>query len=313
MDEISDQDPGSQDDVSIAPPKRSVKDLLGSEEFDKWGVGVHFGIPEDVYHALPAVSSSSMKHARRSFRHFQYYVEGGEYLDTPKKAFGRISHRALLEYERFKETCIFSDFADKRSKAYKEMVKANPDKDVLTAKESKQLTAMFTELSLSEPCMDLIKEGRPEVTILAIDPVTKLRLKCRIDWVSIDRPFLLDYKTTEDARPTELPDSLDATKSIRSSKFERNANTLGYENQAAFYLWMSELAGIKKQFFAVIAQEIKPPFVPCAYVYGFETVDEAAGENRETLNRIKDAIDVGKFPGYSDKPVVLARPTYARK
>lgn len=313
MDEVSGADSVTSDDLQIAATTRSVRDLLGSKQFDDWGVGVHYGIPEDAYHDIPAVSSTALKNAKRSFRHFQYYVEGGEYLDTPKKAFGRISHRALLEYERFRETCVFSDFADKRSKAYKELCKANPDKTVLTAKEVKQLTSMFNELSLSPACMELIKEGRPEVTILAIDPLTKLRLKCRIDWVSLDRPFFLDYKTCEDARPTEVPVEMDASAFIRSSKFERNANQLMYENQAAFYLFMGMLAGLNPKYFAVIAQEIKPPFVPCPYIYGFETVEEATDENRLLLNRIKDAIDMNKFPGYADKPVPLVRPTYARK
>lgn len=313
MDEVSGQDSGPSDDLQIATASRSVKDLLGNDKFDSWGVGVHFGMPEDVYHDIPAVSNTALKHARRSFRHFQYYVEGGEYLDTPKMAFGRVSHRALLEHEKFKETVVHSDFADKRSKAYKELVKQNPDKMVLTIKESKQLTAMFQELSLSEPCMELIRKGHPEVTILSKDPVTGLLLKCRIDWVSEDRPFFLDYKTCEDARPTELPEQMDATKFVRSSKFERNANMLGYENQGAFYLWMGKLADLNAKYFAVIAQEMKPPFVPCPYVYGFETLEEADTENRETLNRVKDAIDAGKFPGYADKPVVLARPAYARK
>lgn len=311
MDEIQDQDSDASDDLPIATATRSVNDLLGNKLFDDWGVGVHYDLPEDVYHEIPAVSNTALKQARRSFRHFQYYVEGGEYLETPSMVFGRISHRALLEHEKFKQTCIFSEFKDKKSKGYKDLVKKNPDHTVLTTKETNQLTAMFNELARSEACMELIKDGKPEVTILAIDPVTKLLLKGRIDLVS-PRPFILDYKTTEDAKPTVIPEKLDAEKYVRSSKFEVNANAMGYEHQAAFYLFLSALAGLDKKFFAVVAQEKKQPFVPCPYIYGFETLEEASEENRNMLNRIKDAIELNKFPGYADKPVVLARPSYAR-
>lgn len=315
MDQVQGPDSDASDDLQFATPQRSVRDVLGEREteFDKWGVGVHYDLPEEVYHSIPAISNTALKHARRSFRHFQYYIEGGEFKQTPSMVFGRISHRALLEHERFKETCIFSDFPNKRAKGYAAMVKENPDKHVLTLAEAAQLTAMFQELSRNQACMEYIKEGRPEVTILAVDPVTKMRLKGRLDWVSTNKPFIVDYKTTEDAKPTELPAELDATKFIRSSRFEINSNNMGYENQAAFYLYLASLSGINAKYYAVLAQEKKPPYVPCPYVYGFETLEEATEENRETMNRICDAIHANSFPGYSEQPVVLARPTYARK
>lgn len=316
MDEVQESDSDSSGDLQVAAVKRrEVKDVLGVEgdDFDKWGTGVFYNMPEDVYHSLSAVSNTALKNARRSYRHFQYYIEGGEYLDKPKMAFGRISHRCLLEYARFKETAIFSEFENKKLKAYKDAVKANPEKVVLTLPEQKKLTGMFEELNRHPACMEYIKDGNPEVTILAIDPITKMRLKCRIDWISESKPFIVDYKTCTDAKPTVIPKELDAEKSIRSSKFERNANELGYENQGAFYLFMCELAGIPKKYFATLAQETEPPFVPCPYVYGFETIDEAMEENREGLNRLKDQILANKYPGYAETPVVLARPSYARK
>lgn len=315
MDQVHESDSDASGDIQFAAPRRDVKDVLGGTvtEFDKWGPGVHYDMPEDVYHSIPAISNTALKHSRRSFRHFEYYIQGGEFQETPSMVFGRIGHRALLEHQRFLETCVFSDFKDKRAKGYQAAVKANPDKYVLTVKEAAQLTAMFEELARNEACMEYIKEGRAEVTILAIDPLTKMRLKCRIDWVSTNKPFIVDYKTTEDARPTEIPEKMEATAFLRSSKFEINSNAMGYENQAAFYLYLCKLAGVNAKYFALLAQEKKPPFVPCPYVYGFETLEEAAEENRQSMNRIFDAIQSGKFPGYADKPVVLARPSFARK
>lgn len=309
---------GSSDDASenvqsaAAAGTIRITDLMGNALFDEYGPGIHLDVPAEKYYAIPAISASSLKAARKSFRHFEYYVTGGEYDDTPAMEFGRLAHLCLLEHDRFKRECMFTDFEDKRASGWKKAVKDNPGKTLLTRKVWTTLTEMFEELLRNEACMKIIKDVRTEVTLLAKDPITGFCLKGRVDFESCTEPFIGDYKTCEDAKPTEIPEEMDATKSLRSSKFERRSNELGYENQAAFYLFLGELLKANWTYFAVVAQEKKRPFVPCPYVYGFETVEEAARENRELLNRLKDAYLTGKFPGYADKPVVLARPSYAR-
>jgi hypothetical protein len=311
LDKIPKTDSGASADLPPAGT-RSVKELLGNPLFDKYGPGLHFDIPPEEYFQIPAVSNSSLGYARQSFRHFQKYIEQGVKEATPAMEWGRIAHLCLLEHERFKNECVISVFEDKRAAGYKKFCKDNPGKTILTKKQANMLTTMFEELSRNAGCMELIKDGRAEVTALAIDPITGLRLKGRFDFWPDSKPYILDYKTTGDAKPTLIPEKLEATEFLRSSKFERNANELGYEHQGAFYLYLAELLGHKRDYYAVIAQETDEFAIACPYVYGFETIEEAANENRSLLNRIKDCLLTGKFPGYSEKPVILARPSYAR-
>lgn len=309
--------PSAQPDVeeilALLPEKVEVSHLLQNDLFDHYGPGIHLNMPPEIYYKIPAVSSTSLKHARRSFRHFEWYVTGGECDDTSEMEFGRLAHMCLLEHERFQETVVFSDFADKRAAGYKKACKESPGKIILTQATGERLNGMFAELARNEACMSMVQDCDTEVTILVRDQLTGLLCKGRLDAKSRAKKYILDYKTCTDARPTVLPENLDATKSLRSSKFERNANELGYENQAAFYLWLCKQVGDPQKYYAVVAQEKQAPFIPCPYVYGFETVEEADEENRILINRIKDQIQLGKFPGYSDVPVVLARPSYARK
>lgn len=312
MDEIQETDSDSPPGVQ-STATRSVKDLMGNALFDEYGEGLHFDIPPEKYFAIPAVSNSSLGYARQSFRHFQKYIEQGVKDSTPAMEWGRLAHLCLLEHDRFKRECIMSEFTDKRASGYKKACRDNPGKMVLTLKQSALLTTMFEELSHNKGCMDFIRDGRTEVTALVKDPVTKMCLKGRFDFWANTQPYILDYKTTGDAKPTDIPVKLDAENFLRSSKFERNAHEQGYEHQGAFYLFLANLLGHKRDFYAVIAQESDEFAIACPYVYGFETLEEADTENRKLLNRIKDCLLANKFPGYSEKPVILARPSYARK
>jgi PDDEXK-like domain of unknown function (DUF3799) len=276
--------------------------------------GVYYDISDDVYHRINGVSSTALKESRRSLRHFEHFINNGNTEEKAHLEFGYLCHLAILQKDLFQERTIITDIESKASKAYKDIAKLHPDKRVLSGPESDRLIGMMEALSKEKHCMDLIKDGRPEVTVLIRDPDTGLNLKGRFDWVSTNpnKPYILDYKTTQDAKPTNIPDPDEFNGFIRSSKFEKNANSYGYENQGAFYMYVAKLAKIKASFFSILAQEKEAPYVMCPYVYEPETLQEATDENAISLARIYDAIKMQKFPGYSDKPVVLARPEYAR-
>lgn len=292
----------------------SLDFLKDQKEFGAWGIGVHKNIPDEEYFKIRAVSSTSLKYAKRSMKHFENFILNGNSSDTPSKKVGRLVHLALFQKKVFDESVVYSDIPKKTLKAYKDLVKKHKDKIVLSSKEVSEITGIIQAILDDPAAMQMIQDGIPEVTILAVDPITKLNVKCKIDWLcqKDEGSYTLDYKTCEDAKPTEIPEPSEFEGYIKSSKFERNANKYGYENQGAFYRHVCDLAKIRIDFTSLLAQESEAPFVACPYVYEQETLDEANTENRELLNRINDHVVMGKFPGYTDKPVVIARPDYAR-
>lgn len=286
-----------------------VTDLVQPIEY-----GIFYDLDHEAYLQIPALNSSALNEARRSLRHFKHLVEVGSDEEKDYLEFGSLTHTCILQHDLFKKKTLITDIESKTLKAYKEAVKEFPDLRVLTKKEADKLLGMMQSIAEDPACMNLIKDGKPEVTVVVKCPDTGVNMKARFDWVSTkeSRPYILDYKTTQDAKPTYIPDPDEFDGYIRSSKFEINASNYGYENQAAWYLNVAKIAGIKAEYFALLAQEKTAPFVACPYVYERETIEEAHIENERMKARIVDAIKTGNFPGYAQKPVVIARPDFKR-
>lgn len=200
-----------------------------------------------------------------------------------------------------------TDAKDKRAKEYKEAKQENPDKYILTRSEVEQITAMATEMADTQHCIRLLKDGAPEVTIFTTDPDTGLKVKARLDFVSTDpeRPYILDLKTTTDAKPAVIKDTMTR---VPPSNFERHAYNLGYDTQAAFYLDIAQQSKLNAEFYSLIVQETSEPYLCQSYAYGFETIDQARQEKRELLNMIAKCAKDKHWPGYSQKTELITRP-----
>lgn len=286
--------------------------LFDESVFGTYGLGVHRHIPDEIYHNdIKAVSSSSMREWRKSPRHFRYFFENEEeYEQTSQMFFGSMAHLCLFQKDVFDRTVIVSEAKDRRAKAYKELAETAPDKHIMLQSEFDKLTAMMQELLQTRHCMRLIANGLPEVSIFAKDPATGLMLKGRMDWISEDRPMIVDYKTSTDVKP-DPPENEDQY--VEYSAWTKHASNLGYENQAAFYLKLCKLAGVRADSYCVVAQETKPPYLCQSYFYGFETIEYCMKENETTLTEIAESCAKDEFKGYSDKIEVLRRPHWKMK
>lgn len=87
----------------------------------------------------------------------------------------------------------------------------------------------------------LLSNGLPELTVIAQCPNTGLMLKVRFDWLRFDS-IAVDVKTCQTTNPT---------------KFSYQAKDLRYDLQAAFYMYVGNLAGIPVKHFAFVATEYK--------------------------------------------------------
>lgn len=286
-------------------------DLFSNEVFGMYEEGIHYEMPDDEYHAIKAISNSSLKLAKRSMRHFKHWLDSGPVKQTDAMRWGTIVHLAVLEPDRFKVEVALTEAKDRRAKEYKEALEKPDVKYALTAVEADRLTGMITELNETKHAIDLIEGGKPEVTLLTTDPDTGLKIKCRMDVVNQSKAVIVDYKTTTDCKPTEAV--AEPGEITRPSDFERHAYNLGYCNQAAFYLKFARQAGLGVEFFSLVVQEKDAPYLVQPYIYGFETIDKAAEENQKLLTKIAECAASGKWPGYSNRRLPLFRPYWGLK
>lgn len=176
------------------------------------------------------------------------------------------------------------------------------------------------EAVLTHPVLGPLYQDHPwnpianELTLTCIDPVTRSRIKGRVDALRIIEGVLvyLDTKGTKNAAPG-------------AGGFGKEASNFNYLIQAAFYLDLGYhceraiekalgltegcLITIKKEF-RFIAVE-KP--IACHQTIGTYSVYEdhlALGRRayRKALNDIDSSMRMGYFPGYSEAPRYLEIP-----
>jgi hypothetical protein len=195
------------------------------------------------YFALPALDQSALKRFMVSPLAYADYVEHG--LDVSKAAldFGSVMHSLVLG--RGVDFAVKPNLRTKEGKAEAELYKASGVIMLSQADADKAL-------EMAPMCRDYIQSipGKPEMALLATDPVTGLELKGKADWLpenpDSDGVYRIrDYKTTSHD-PREFPNT---------------AFQFGYHLQAAFYMRLAALCGLPEPFgFEFVVQEKQSPY-----------------------------------------------------
>lgn len=131
--------------------------------------------------------------------------------------------------------------------------------------------------------LDSCPDDDREVTVLWIDPATGLLCKARFDALSRERRIVLDFKSTRCAKP---------------GAFARQAKSLRYDLQAAFYLRAADAAGIDANEFVIAAFEKKAPFGTSINVFSGDDMALASKEIDGHLATYAKCQSSGNWPGY---------------
>ena len=220
--------------------------------------GVHHGISNADYQAIPALSATGLKRMARSPLH--YYATTLDpnrppFDSTPAMRAGTLAHCVILEPEQVAKRFVMRpaglDLRTKEGKAWAADVQ--PGRDVVT--EEQMLTAQRQAASIRAlpEIASLLASGRAESSAFAVDPETGVLLKCRPDWYSAagEGHIIVDIKTTQDASPDGFPRSL--------AKF-------GYHLQAVHYVDVFERAtGVPVLGFVFACVESDWPHAAAAY------------------------------------------------
>ena len=182
----------------------------------KTGIHVNIGIEE--YHAdKTIVSSSGLKQAKLSSRHFARYVQ----VESEKKLtldFGNAFEIALMDAvnktKEFERTCLVFDdtkrpekdkgITSKINQARKKEIISN-DKYVIPKngdKESKEALDQMVQSIMSEPVISQrLTKVDYQKSFVWIDKETGVKCKTRPDIAINRQKILVDIKTTKDASP----------------------------------------------------------------------------------------------------------------
>lgn len=128
----------------------------------------------------------------------------------------------------------------------------------------------------------LLREGYPELSMIARCPTTGLLLKIRFDWLRFDA-IAVDLKTTASTNPT---------------KFGYQINDLRYDLQQVFYCYVANLAGVPVQNFAFVATEYKDADNCETFELSERRVALAKDDLFEYLENFSEALTTGNWYGH---------------
>lgn len=251
------------------------------------------------------ISSSIVKEMYwRSEFHALRKLQGADEDDTARKRLGSLVHTAVLEPhlldvdfyvlpepdpEKYRTGDGSVSKNVRATSAYKEAVAACAAENLgKTAVEASDLHACALIREGIERCEDArllcAAEGRIELTVLATDPVTGLRVKGRFDKLLTNRWDL----------------NLKGCRSARFHQFQRDVSNIHFIG-AGFYKLLADWAGIPLAKSVILALELDAPHVVKPWELYPDVLDGGERVTRWALDRIALAMKRESWPAYGDR------------
>lgn len=246
-------------------------------------------LPNEIYHRCHGLSCSKLK----VFIYDTPATYKAKYIDKiiPEKdkdyfRFGNAAHTIALEPHLF-ESAYIKQPENIRTRSGKEWDKCKAKADskgqvVLTASQWEDMSILKQSIANTPNALRLTRGGIAERSIFVRDKETGLILKCRPDYMIKD--LTVDVKTTKSANPKWV-----------GHDFKK----LGYHIQDAMY---SDIA--KASEFVFLAIESERPFLITAPLRMSDRTKRLGFlKYRTALRDLKECMDSGVWPGYTDELV----------
>ncbi len=249
--------------------------------------------PAAVYHANPAVGSTSAKHARKSLRLFDDHQAG--HIPRVDKAcwqIGNIVHMRTLEPERYALTTrTEGPINAKTGKPY------GRDTNAFAEWQAENPGVIMVEPFIEAMCLrmpdavrDVLSGGVAEATVRT-EYDAHLTVQCRPDWMRDGDDW--DLKTIDDV-----------------DHWERAVRSLDYWFSAGWYKMTKRLAGLPDGQWRWIFAEKEPPYRWRIVRMSAAYLDRAIEEAGEVAQDISDAIRTGCWDDDDPGEVVAELPTH---
>jgi len=250
--------------------------------------GIYPDLDIKRYHSSGGISKTGLCKLDRSPRTYRDFIDNpGKSRQNKSLHTGSIFHIAMEG--AFEEECrVGPEVGDKRSKEWKEFVKAHPGKICVTPDEFRQVVLMREAMYEYGPAREALgKPGRFEVSYYWIDSDTGLLCKCRPDWISANQLTIIDFKTAADA--TE-------------EGFVRSAGRLHYHVSAAMTVdGVHGTTGILPERYIFLVIEPHPPYLTAAYEATADDLAEGREFIRRNLSLLKQCEATGNWPGLKEE------------
>lgn len=253
------------------------------------------GMPNDDYHAYPAISKSGLDLIDRSPAHYAHQEPREA---TRAMVIGTAIHAAIFEPERFQsDYLLLRDVTDRRSSEYKQACKSHDAERVLTGKEADHVAGMQeTVRSNPSASMYLNQEGWAEISCFATCPVTGVLIKCRFDWLT-KTGVTIDLKKTQD---------------IRYDKVQRAIANYRYHVQDGFYRYVfSRATGTDLADFKFLFVEESMPHASKLFTLDTEGQQVGARIARDNLATYAACLEANDWPYPDATDELISLPAWA--
>ena len=215
-----------------------------------------------------------------------------------------IGHNPDIEiYDRVIEATLRKEAGDEAVDAALDMVASSKSKmSLLKAFDSAAIKAIslkepldpviwddahrIANVARQHPYIDrLIKDGFPELAVIAKDPATGMMLKCKYDWLRFDA-IAVDVKTSRSAAP---------------EKFAYQAADLGYDLQQEFYKHVGRLRSIPVEHFVFTVIEFAAADIAEPYELTEQDAVIARADLHRLLGEFKYCDDNTDWYGYTNR------------
>lgn len=214
---------------------------------------------------------------------------------------GRAAHRAALGAGDDLEVIEAPDWRTKAARERRAAAYAAGRIPVL-AGTARTVRAMAEALRQSPVARALLGvAGRPEQTLVWLDPATGVVCRAMLDWlpdpVAGRRLIVVDYKTTESAEPY--------------GALQRSVFRFRYHIQAAWYLSGVRALGLDEDPAMVfLAQEKTPPFLVTAVQLDADAYTAGAAACARARATYAECSRTGVWPGYSEQIELIPTPAW---
>lgn len=202
--------------------------------------------------------------------------------DTAVFALGRAVHAAVLTPDVFAQGFVQmpAEIKTKRGKAWEEFKAANEGKEIITAEQA-ELCELLTHTVRASSAQDYLDECElREVT--ALWTALGEPMKSRFDAASKSFGVIADLKTCQNCT---------------AEQFVKDADSYGYDIQAAMYLDAARACGYYPSTFAFICVEKTFPFAVCVHTFSPESDFVEAGRHayKQMLIDYQNLKDAGEM------------------
>lgn len=260
--------------------------------------GVYFGLPAAEYHAEEAMSSGGIRKILQSPAHFRLMrTQPAE--PTAAMQFGTVVHAGILEPDTLDTIACVAPDVDRRTKAGKEewaqFCAESAGRIILSADDMQRARVCISAVRAHPAAAKLLDGGHRELSLFWHDGEYGVPCKARFD--AYNRRIIVDVKTTTDASP---------------DAFARTIASFKYHVQAAHYVSGAEhVLNESPDAFVFIAVESEPPHAVACYALPANAILAGRHLANIGLERYRDALLAGVWPGYADTVEMIELPRWA--